>query len=272
MTTMNKNTAINKENVSDKDILDSQSDLQNELEHRIAKNILNEGKQSSKILRFLMQRLENYRQSKKMGWSRTWNKKQVVNFQSFKLNNTDLELRKLALQVIAAEWPEMPSQANQFAQELLSSDIAPMGFVFFHELNEDGQIYEGAVLSYGCKNSENRRFRDRLDIIMESPVVNGNSQGFSRLRIYVDPYLEHKEPLWSDVKETTFQPVTEQLFSNLSALSWDWAEDKSRVWEHWVTQYIDFFGPRKTKMESSYFHTANPECRLGNTTISKKAA
>lgn len=269
---MIKNTIVNKEKVDDKDILHSQSELQNELEHRIAKNILNEGKQPSKILCFLTQRLENYRQSKKMGWSRTWNKKQIVNFQSFKLCNTDIELRKLALQVIAAEWPEMPTQANQFAQDLLSGDLAPMGFIFFHELNEEGKIYEGAILSYGRKSGENRRFRDRLDIILESPVIDGNSQGFSRLRIYVDPYLEHKAPLWSDVKETTFQPITEQLFRDLSALSWDWAKDKSRIWEHWVTQYIDFFGPRKTKMKSSYFHTAIPECRIDNAMTNKKAA
>lgn len=87
-----------------------------------------------------MTRFEHYRQSKKIGWSRVWNKKHVVNFQSFKLNDKELELRQLAAQVIAAECPEIPSQANQFAQELLSGDIAPMGFVFIHELNENGQI------------------------------------------------------------------------------------------------------------------------------------
>ncbi len=269
---MNNKPVSNNENTSGKDILDPKIDLQNEKDHQIAKELLNAGKQPSKILRFLMQRLENYRQSKKMGWSRTWNKKQVINFQSFKLNNKDVELRQIALQVMAEEWPDMPNQANQFAKELLTSDLTPMGFIFFHELNERGQIYEGAVLSYGRISSENRRFRDRLDIILESPISNGHSQGFSRLRIYVDPYLEHKEPLWSDVKQHPFKPVTEQLFNTLSTLSWDWAEDKTRLWEHWVTQYIDFFGSRETKVESSYFYTANPDYRISNKITNSKAA
>ncbi len=251
---------------SNNDILDPETTLRNEQDHQVAQDILNAGNQPSKILRFLMQRFENYRQSKKFGWSRTWNKQHVVNFQSFKLNSNDLELRQLALQIIAEEWPEVSRQANQFTQELLSGDTIPMGFVFIHELDEDGQIYEGAVLSYGRINSDNRRFRDRLDIILESPINDGNSQGFSRLRIYIDPYLGNKEVLWSDVKSAPFKPATEQLFNKLSTISWDWATDKSRLWEHWVTQYIDFFGPRKTKLNSSYFHTTTPDCRISNKT------
>ncbi|MEE9424733.1 MAG: hypothetical protein V3V18_07110 [Methylococcales bacterium] len=269
---MKKESTSRKDTTISNDILDPKTVLNNEQDHQKAQDILNAGNQPSKILRFLMTRFEHYRQSKKIGWSRVWNKKHVINFQSFKLNDKDLELRQLALQVIAAECPKIPDQANQFVQELLSGDVAPMGFVFIHELNENGQIYEGAVLSYGRANSENRRYRDRLDIILESPITNGNSQGFSRLRIYIDPYLGHKQALWSDVKQEPFKPITEQLFNHLSALSWDWAADKNRLWEHWVTQYIEFFGPRKTPVESSYFHTANPNCRISDQSSGDKAA
>ncbi len=253
----------NSEDINIKGLLNSKSDLSNEQDHQAAKAILNAGNQPSKFLRFLMQRLENYRQSKKFGWSRTWNKKHVVNFQSFKLNNKDVELRHMALQTIAAEWPEIPAQANQFVQELLTSDIPPMGFVFIQEHNDNGQVYEGAVLSFGRINSANRRYRDRLDIILESPIRDGQSQGLSRMRIYVDPYLEHKQPLWSDTRQAPFKPVSEQLFEQLTDISWSWAEDKTRLWEHWVTQYIDFFGPRQTPVQSSYFYVAKQaDCRI----------
>ena len=259
-----KNNDSNANHQNNKGLAHSAQTITNEQDHQAAKAILTAGRQPSNILRFLMQRFENYRQSKKMGWSRSWNKNQVINFQSFKLNNKDVELRQLALQVIAAEWPNMPPLANQFAQELLAGDIPPMGFVFIQELNDDGQIYEGAVLSFGRINSDNRRFRDRLDIILESPINNANSEGLSRVRIYIDPYLQHKEPLWFDQKHAPFKPATEQLFDHLTAVSWDWAEDKSRLWEHWVTQYIDFFGPRKTAVQTSYFHVVDqPACRIG---------
>ena len=63
-----------------------------------------------------------------------------------------------------------------------------MGFVFTHEFSEDGKQYEGATLSLGRKNQ--KRYRDRIDIIFESPVIAGISQGLERIRVYIDPYRE----------------------------------------------------------------------------------
>lgn len=238
--------------------------LTNEQDYQKVQSELNAREKPSKTLRFMMQALENYRQSKKFGWSRPWNKYDVVNFQSFKLNDRDVQLRQLALKVIAAEWPEMPDEPRQFIEELLNGEIAPLGFVFFQEFNEGGNLHEGSVLSYGRINKENRRYRDRLDLILESPVNDGFSKGLARLRIYVDPFNEQdKKPLWQNVIDNPVNPLTHQLFDYLADVSWAWAADKNRIWQHWITEYIDYFGPRQWAMQSSYFYVpGNPDARI----------
>lgn len=237
--------------------------LSNELEYRKVHAELNARKKPSKTLRFMMQALENYRQSKKMGWSRAWNKYNVVNFQSFKLNATDAELRHSTLKVIEAEIPNMPSEATAFISELLNTSQSPMGFVFFQEFTEQDRLYEGVVISYGRVNQENNRFRDRLDVILESEVIDGCSQGLSRLRLYVDPYLGIKDPLWQHTIEQPAHAGTTALFAHLAGVSWSWADNKSRVWNHWITDYIDYFGTRQWLMQKSYFHVNdNPDCRI----------
>jgi len=189
-----------------------------------------------------------------------------------------------------AQWPDMPAEPRQFIDELLKGQIAPMGYIFFQEFTENEtlsatapcstfsplyasggrkaslQSYEGAVLSYGRVNKENRRFRDRLDLILESPVNDGVSTGLSRLRIYVDPYNSlDKKPLWQGLIDNPAHPLTHQLFNQLAAISWAWSEDKNRIWQHWITDYIDYFGSRQWTMLKSYFHVAgNPHARISN--------
>jgi hypothetical protein len=235
---------------------------------------LNERKKPSKTLRFMMQALENYRQSKKMGWSRAWNKYHVVNFQSFKLNASDQILRQLTLRVIAAEAQQIPEAARQFIDNLLNQSQTPMGFVFFQEFTDQERFYEGAVVSYGRINQENKRFRDRLDVILESEVIDGYSQGLSRIRIYVDPYTGNKEPLWQATIDQPNHGDTAELFEHLAGLSWVWAEDKSRIWNHWIIDYIDYFGARQWLMKKSYFHVAtpNPNCRIVTDSINDNKA
>ena len=51
--------------------------------------------------------------------------------------------------------------------------------------------------------------------------------------------------------------IFESGIRSLSAsISWDWAEDQQRIWGHWVTQYIDYFGPRRGTVQKSFFHLA----------------
>ncbi len=240
--------------------------LTNDHDYQKIQSELNAGKKPSKTLRYMMQALENYRQSKKFGWSRPWNKYDVVNFQSFRLNDSDVQLRRSALDVIAAQWPEMPERAQRFIDELLNGEAAPLGFVFFQEFNDDGNLFEGAVLSYGRINKDNRRYRDRLDLILESPVADGYSVGLSRIRIYVDPFNEQdKKPLWQGVIDNPVNPLAHRLFNRLADISWAWKEDSSRIWRHWITEYIDYFGPRQWPVQASYFYVpGNPGARIAS--------
>jgi len=235
--------------------MDDKIILTTEQDYQTIQAELNAGKKPSKTLRFMVQALENYRQARKYGWSRPWNKYGVVNFQSFRLNDSDAELRQLAVQVIMAEWPQLPDAPRHFIDELLNSATKPLGFIFFQEYTDNGQRFEGVVVSYGRINKDSRRHRDRLDLILESPVSQGISTGLARLRIYADPFNGvGKEPLWQGHIDKPIHPDTQRLFAYLADLSWVWAEDKSRIWQHWITDYIDYFGPRQWVMQKSYFH------------------
>lgn len=250
--------------------------LANEQDYQKIQAELNARKKPSKTLRMMVQALENYRQARKYGWSRAWNKYGVVNFQSFKLNASDNGLRQLTVAVIATHWPDMPEEAKLFIDGLLNGGMEPMGFLFFQDVTEDGKLFESAVVSYGRVNADSRRHRDRLDLILESPVNNGISQGLSRLRIYADPFAaDRKGPLWQGIAEQTDTLPAQQLFAYLGETSWTWQQDQNRVWRHWITEYIDYFGPRQWDMQASYFYVdGKPEARLSGlaNTPSGKAA
>jgi hypothetical protein len=136
-----------------------------------------------------------------------------------------------------------------------------MGFIFVHEYTENQGLdkkndYEGATLSLGrrVKDKGNQRYRDRIDIIVESPVINGISQGLQRTRIYIDPYCkQNKEPLWQGELDSTHKPPLTQLFNSLSDTSWSWANDTQHIWDHWTSAYIDYFGNRQKPISKSYF-------------------
>ncbi|MDG4596104.1 MAG: hypothetical protein P9F75_10535 [Candidatus Contendobacter sp.] len=210
------------------------------------------------ILLFLMRVLESYRAARKIGWSRPWNKQAVVNFQSFKLDAVrDHELLELGRDVLDAECAAMPAPARAFVDDLLARRDRLMGFVFIQEFTDAGRRFEGGVLSLGRRAAEQPRYRDRLDLILESPVVEGHSQGLARLRVFVDPHLGKKEPLWSTTVEPVHGVASGDLFERLAALSWDWARRPERVWDHWTSAYIDYFGPRQWLMRKSYFHVTD---------------
>ncbi len=244
--------------------MDKKIILTNEHDYQQVQAELNAQKKPSKLLKQMMQALENYRQARKYGWSRPWNKYGVVNFQSFKLNDDDHDLRHLTAKLIAAQWPHRPEEARRFIDGLLNADSAPMGYLFYQEFTDNGSHYEGVVVSYGRINAENRRFRDRLDVILESPITDGVSTGLSRLRIYADPYRStNKQPLWQDTVDQPCDPLCQPLFAQLAARSWAWAQDSQRVWNHWITDYIDYFGPRQWPMQRSFFFVQDhPEARI----------
>ena len=233
--------------------METRYDIDNESDHDQVMKLINDRKKPNAILRMLMNAFEGYRQSRKLGWSRPWNKVDLINFQSFRvLKERDQDLLNLANRVIKLECQKMPIPALEFADNLINHCDSLMAFIFVHEFTEDGQLFEGATLSFGCKN--NKRYRDRLDIIVESPIVDGTSQGFNRLRVFVDPYTGDKEPLWSGTLVPEVGLASTELFERLSEISSAWQFQKDKRWDHWTSDYIDYFGPREKYIESSFFH------------------
>ena len=230
---------------------DPSYNVSSEQDYQQALSTLSQAKQPAAILKLIMRGFEAYRAARKMGWSRPWNKYDLVNFQSLRIQpRQDQALIQLALQLIHDEPTDIPVAALDFITEL-TGDANLMGFIFCHEYQKDGRRWEGATLSLGRKN--NRRYRDRFDVIVESEIIDGISVGLSRIRFYVDPYSgKPGPPLW----QTDMKPVSEtaiQLFSHLSEASWTWAAQAERNWDHWTSRYIDYFGPRQFDLPQSYF-------------------
>ncbi len=243
--------------------MDQKYTLETRDDHDQVRKVLNDRKRPNAVLRLMMNAFEGYRQSKKLGWSRPWNKVDLTNFQSFRVRKErDQDLLVLADRIISQECAGITEQALEFADFLIHRCDTLMAFIFVHDYIDQGQLYEGATLSLGCKN--NKRYRDRLDIIVESPVDGGVSQGFKRLRVYIDPYTGEKAPLWSDHFWASNGPSSE-LFQRLSQISSDWQSKKENHWNHWTSDYIDYFGPRQKYIRNSFFYqnAVNPSMSYG---------
>ena len=234
--------------------------VNNEQDYQQTLSSLSQAKQPAAILKLMMRGFEAYRAARKMGWSRPWNKYDLVNFQSLKIKpEKDLDLIQSAQQLIRDEFTDVPSEAVAFIQELLS-DAGLMGFIFCHEYQQNGQRWEGATLSLGRKN--NRRYRDRFDIILESEIIDGRSSGLSRIRVYVDPYTNKPAPPVWQAETIPQSEVSSRLFNSLSEASWTWSSE-DRIWDHWTSRYIDYFGPRHFEITQSYFALSlQPKGRL----------
>jgi len=226
--------------------------IENEAQYHETSKILSAKKRPPAILRLLMNSFESYRQARKFGWSRPWNKVDLMNFQSFKLNTNEYPwFVQSAQTLLQSNAIVLPEEAQTFVAELLSEQKL-MAFIFVHEYTCDGKKYEGATLSLGRKN--NKRYRDRIDIIVESPVIEGVSMGVQRCRIFIDPYkADHKEPLWQGELKAAEHPLIEDLFAALSHISWHWNGNKKHIWDHWTSAYIDYFGERQWSLPRSYF-------------------
>jgi hypothetical protein len=230
-------------------------DIKDETGYRMAVATLTKQNRPPVVLRLLMQALEAWRQSRRLGWSRPWNKYGINTFQSFKLRfPADNDLIELARALLDDACTEMPTEADDFIQALLVDEDL-MGFIFVHEFEEDGQRFEGATLSFGRK--QQRRYRDRLDLIVEA-AVDGTSVGeLSRLRVFVDPYRGVQPPLWKTSLETKDIMSATTLYDHLVRLSKAWATDTGKIWDHWTSRYIEYFGPRRWPLSNTPFHVDN---------------
>ncbi len=230
--------------------------ITSEQQYRESMQELSQLSRPPRILCHLMNALETYRAARKQGWSRPWNKYWDSNFKSFSLDtDRDESLLTLAGEIIHGELSEMPESARVFAADLLGRREKLMGFVFVHEVTEEGEKFEGATLSLGRLAADKPRHRDRLDLIVESRVRDGESAGFSRFRAFVDPFRGRSEPHWACVKAGPHQLATEKLFERLAEASHAWVGEADREWEHWTSAYVDYFGPRQWSMDKSFFFT-----------------
>lgn len=225
--------------------------------YREAMITLNKRSQPPAVLRRIMSAFEAYRAARKIGWSRPWNKYGIRTFQSYRLdcrNDGDMVARAQA--VLAAPAFAFDAEAQAFIDELLSDEPAAreglMGFLFFHEAEAERGLREGVMLSFGRVNAR-RRHRDRLDIVFEADVVGDTVSPPQRVTVYVDPYKGKGPPLYEATVPIRDVAPAREVFDELKACYLDWGRDDPRLWDHWTSQYIDYFAPRVRVAAQTHF-------------------
>lgn len=230
-----------------------------------AMRTLSEAKRPAWILQALMNAFEAYRQSRKIGWSRPWNKAGVTTFKSYRLDfSTDADLITLAWSILEEirdrDTASLPEATTAFIADLLSAEPQKrrklMGFLFYQEIEVDGRLVEAVTLSLGRVNG--KRHRDRLDLIFEAPLDREIAAQLSRIRLYVDPFMGVGRPLAHIELCGTDAEAHSHALTALGALYSDWAPTKGAVWDHWTSRYIDYFGPRRHHSIATNFRETNP--------------
>ena len=232
--------------------------IANEDQYRSAVRQLDQNTRPPLLLRLLMNALESYRQARKMGWSRPQNKYGLTVFQSFRLERgQDESLIDLVMEAFFTEFPELDDASSRYVRAL-HQDPHLMGFVFVHDGRDEGKMHEGITFSFGRIASGQTRHRDRFDLVLESEVRGGASQGLSRIRAYVDPFKSpiRKHPAQVFIHEPPRTNEAQQLFLKGADIYTCWQDDADRVWRHWTQRYINYFGPRTTQVSGSHFPTA----------------
>lgn len=215
---------------------------------------LSEKKKPSATLRYLMNKFEDYRQKRKIGWSRPQNKKNINTFESYYMrphNDTQIikSMKNMVNETkILADMPCMDSLLEILA------DPGLMGFLFVQDYDDGDTQKEVLTLSLGRKYKANRRYRDRVDFLFESKILQGNSQGLTSFKIYVDPFdpLRLTEPLWHTYLDAPLSATVHKSFEKLVSYYQVIKQDESRWWKHWTQDYIDYFGPRKKIIRNSF--------------------
>lgn len=236
--------------------IDNEYEIQSAEAYISAMQALNKKDRPPAILRLLMNAFESYRQARKIGWSRPWNKYGVNTYRSYRLDfGKDTDLIAFARDILEETGSEMPEAASEYVNDLL--DDGPdargqlMGFLFFHEIEDEGHVHEAVTLSFGRKIK--KRYRDRLDFIFEAAVDDGRAGPLTRMRIFVDPYQGVGPPLWETNCSTAALSAAPAAFKHLCDVYTAWEKVQGRLWDHWTSAYIDHFGPRRQYIENSNF-------------------
>ena len=228
------------------DYSESYASITNEGEYRAVQSALSHRNRPHVILRYLMNLFEEYRQARRIGWSRPWNKAGVRTFLAFKMDVEDELFPAKVLDALPRDG--IPEEGLSLARELAARP--EMAFLFLSEIEEGGRRFESATLSLGRVNASNRRCRDRVDVILDAEIVGARCMGLTRVRVFVDPYRGPKAGEWSVTTSAT--PVLRQLAGELRLRAAGWAVRGERVWNHWTSDYIDYFGPAEWSVENPW--------------------
>ncbi len=208
------------------------------------------------LLRTMMAVLERQRQSRRLGWSRPWNKTGMNIFRTHIHDSAAdagyLGLWRAAIDPLVAGLP--PSYLGFL--EGLWTDPARMAFTFYHNRVEGGESYEGFTLSLGRKVPEDKSKRDRVDILVEDQRIHGRVDNRpDRLRIILNPYSEWARDLKpeADLRGDAISAGAVAAYSAGAEFYRRHREDPARQWDHWSSRYIGYFGPRSFIPHGSAF-------------------
>ena len=226
--------------------------IRNDHEYIKTRARLSRKSEPSWLLRVLMNTFESYRQARKIGWSRPWNKVGTRTFLSLKLiPDREHAIMLLAHAALQEENRRIPEAALAYCDDLLS-DANLMCFVFCSEVVQDNKLHESITLSFGRVSDLSHRHRDRLDMIFDAPVVENVGRGLARVRIIVDPYNRQKEPM-CNLEISQPREQAHRAFLALAQFIGEKSHDERYVWQHWTNQYIDYFGERRWHPVASIF-------------------
>ena len=210
---------------------------------------INLQKRPLSVLCKLMSALEAKRMTRKLGWSRPWNKYGLTVFRSHFINQEgDGEYLSYVRSVFRKLLPELPTHYDEFVDSLFE-DPKLMGFTFYHNNEFDGQQFEGLTISLGRKVPEDPTKRDRLDLILEDRRVDGVVDGrVDRIRIYVNPWelFQRDEHFLLELMDPG-EPeaaIAQEVYDRSIALYREWKDLQARQWQHWSNRYIEYFGAR----------------------------
>jgi hypothetical protein len=237
--------------------LDTESINPEDLSPEALQRELSLQKRPAWIMRVMMNALEKGRSSKKLGWSRKWNKEGYMIYRTHThKRDEDSVYFDVMHAMVKVAVKEAPSEYQSFVESIFSLE-KPMAFTFYHNrVDASGKMYEGLTFGLGRKSSEDKKMRDRIDIVMEdSRQSDGSVDGkLDKIRIYINPWSKYQNDELFEIElnaneANMFQPTYQkavEVYHNLKV-------QENRLWNHWSVNYIDYFGKRDFIPRNSSF-------------------
>jgi hypothetical protein len=237
--------------------LDNNSINPDELSSEALQRELSLQKRPAWIMRVMMNALEKQRSGKKFGWSRPWNKMGYMIYRTHIHKKSEDELYfEVMHEMLKQTCKEAPKVYLDFIESLFKEE-KPMAFTFYHNrTDENGEMFEGLTFGLGRKASENKKMRDRIDIVLEDKrESDGSVDGvMDKIRIYINPWSEYESDALFELElngeeAKVFDPIYKRSVDVYHSLK----VNEDRLWKHWSVNYIDYFGKRDFIAKNSSF-------------------